>query len=117
MRIKLTELSPQWLKIVDEKTVRTDVGFDEAQGVSFLCPKCFLENGGAVGTHYVWCWFRNKGVPDEYTPKPGRWTPEGTWFDDLTFVPGEPPMACSVKITSGCMWHGRVVLGDVTLNA
>ena len=27
----------------------------EADGVWFLCPKCFAANGGAVGTHAVIC--------------------------------------------------------------
>lgn len=38
---------------------------EEAQGVRFLCPKCFAANGGKVGTHRVVCWSRSRGVPDE----------------------------------------------------
>lgn len=82
----------------------------EADGLMFLCPKCFAENKGSVGTHSVLCWFVGR-VPDTLDPKPGRWTPQGTGLDDLTFVPGAPPRAVSVKLTSGCMWHGFVKQG------
>ena len=82
----------------------------EADGVWFLCPKCFAANGGIVGTHAVLCWFVGK-VPDAVDPKPGRWTPTGTDLGDLTFVPSEG-RSQSVLLTSGCGWHGHVVRGD-----
>lgn len=88
-------------------------GLAEAQGVQFLCPKCFASNAGRVGTHMVRCWFRGRGVSDDEFPKPGRWTPAGSGLDDLTFVPGEPAMPVSVLLTGGgCGWHGFVVRGD-----
>lgn len=80
----------------------------EADGVWFLCPKCFSANGGEVGTHMVGCWFVGK-VPDWVEPNPGRWNPSGTGLADLTFV---PPGAISVLLTSGCGWHGFVKDGD-----
>jgi hypothetical protein len=84
----------------------------EAQGVQFLCPKCFAANGGNVGTHMVMCWFNGRGVPDEMAPKPGRWNPSGAGLDDLTFV---GPGAVSVHLTGGgCGWHGFVSNGDAT---
>jgi hypothetical protein len=86
----------------------------EAQGVRFLCPKCFAENGGPIGTHSVVCWSRSRGVPDEATPAPGRWTLDGTGIDDLT-LNGDPPGAArSVLLTAGCGWHGFVTNGDAT---
>ena len=81
----------------------------EADGVMFLCPKCYAENGGPVGTHRVICWFVGK-VPDDVDPKPGRWTPRGTGLSDLTFVPSEGRTQ-SVLLTGGCGWHGFVVDG------
>lgn len=91
----------------------------EADGVIFLCPKCFAANGGKVGTHAVICWFEGK-VPDDADPKPGRWNPSGTGLDDLTFV---GPRAVSILLTStgnpdgvgmkgGCGWHGFIRNGD-----
>src|SRR6267142_3401260 len=79
----------------------------EADGVMFLCPKCFKENQGAAGTHRVICWFVGK-VPDDVRPGPGRWMPQGTGLSDLTFVPtvGPPPRSNSVALTGGCQWHG-----------
>lgn len=83
----------------------------EADGILFLCPKCFAENGGRVGTHMVICWFEGK-VPDDAVPGPGRWTPTGAGLDDLTFVPGQRITAVSVLLTGGCGWHGFVRDGD-----
>ncbi len=75
-----------------------------ADGIMFLCPKCFAENKGPVGTHSIICWFVGR-VADDVNPKPGRWNPSGTGLDDLTFV---GPGAVSVLLTSGCGWHGFV---------
>ena len=118
--MKLTELKPQFLRYSKEGNRETYLHVDtmqEADGVMFLCPKCFQANGNSsVGTHRVMCWFRGK-VSDEVKPNPGRWTPGGTGFEDLTFVPGEPPMAVSVALTSDCGWHGFIGLsipGEVT---
>lgn len=83
----------------------------EADGIMFLCPKCFAANSGPIGTHAVVCWFRGK-VPDSAEPGPGRWTPQGTGYEDLTFTPGEPPVAISVLLTGGCGWHGFVKNGS-----
>jgi len=82
----------------------------EAQGLWFLCPKCFEANGRSnVGVHAVICWFADRGVPDDTQPKPGRWRPAGTGIDDLTFV---GPDAASVQLVGGCNWHGFVRDGD-----
>ena len=82
-----------------------------ADGLIFLCPKCFQMNGGSVGTHSVICWFEGK-VSDDVGPKPGRWNPVGTGIDDLSFVPGRK--SHSVALLGGCHWHGFVTNGDAT---
>jgi len=82
----------------------------EADGVWLLCPKCYAENGGCVGTHAVICWFVGK-VDDDVDPKPGRWTPAGTGLSDLTFVPSAG-RSHSVLLTGGCMAHFFVNNGD-----
>ena len=82
----------------------------EAQGVQFLCPKCYATNGGPVGTHSVVCWSRAKGVSEEESPGPGRWSLHGTGLADLT-LHGDAPGgggARSVLLTSGCGWHGFI---------
>lgn len=81
-----------------------------ADGIWFLCPKCFAENNGPRGTHMVGCYFVGR-VPDWLDPSPGRWNPSGKSYDDLTFVPSG---AISVALTGGCMWHGFVANGDAT---
>lgn len=97
--------------MVDENTMRHDADTVEgAHGLWFACPKCFVKNGGLVGTHYVLCWFKDRGVPDERTPRPGRWVPSGTGIDDITFV---GPAAASVQLGSGCNAHFFVRNGGI----
>jgi hypothetical protein len=81
----------------------------EADGVWFLCPKCFATNQGKVGTHSVLCFFEGR-VPDWVQPNPGRWNPVGTGLNDLTFVPGKKTQ--SVQLLGGCNWHGFVTNGS-----
>lgn len=88
---------------------------EEAQGIMFLCPKCFDANKGSVGTHSVICWFAGR-ISDDMDPRPGRWTPQGTSIDDLTFVPGTPPRSVSVLLTGGCGWHGFIRNGEASLS-
>ncbi len=66
------------LLILDGKSMRHTDDANKAQGVWFACPLCFVKNKGLVGTHYVLCWFKDRGVSDEELPGPGRWTPSGT---------------------------------------
>lgn len=107
--MKLVDLEPAFLKILDEKTVRFEgVTMAEADGIAFLCPKCYAANGGRVGTHQVWCW--RPHVPQTVSPQPGRWEFTGTGFSDLSLVAG----SSSVKLIGGCEWHGFVQNGEVT---
>jgi hypothetical protein len=105
--MRLRDLDAKFLSRNEDGSMSTDVpdtALWQADGVLFLCPKCFAANQGKVGTHSVICWFAGR-VPDDVTPKPGRWHPQGTGLDDLTFV---GPGAVSVLLTSGCGWHGFV---------
>jgi len=125
--MKLAELDGMFLKLLPDRSMRIVSTLAEADGVEFQCPACAQgkEAGEETrhgrdrkffrGAHYVICWFRGK-VPDDLDPKPGRWTPSGTNLDDLTFVPGEPPVSVSVLLTSGCRWHGFVRDGEATLS-
>jgi hypothetical protein len=107
--MKLRDLEARFLLYLGPRSHREIETFAEADGIAFLCPKCFARNGGAIGTHTVICWFEGR-VPAEAVPGPGRWAPEGTGLDDLTFA---GPRASSVRITGGCRWHGYVRAGDV----
>lgn len=105
----LRELRAEFIKDEEGGKVRRRVlTLAEADGVIYLCPKCFVANKGSVGTHMVLNWFEGK-VPDERDPKPGRWNPTGTGLDDLTFVPGRKSQ--SVLLIGGCGWHGFVTSG------
>src|SRR6267142_3438022 len=119
--MRLTSLQPQWVNYesasyVDRFTdLHTHVEYDQeevaegyhdqleefakADGVMFLCPVCFVKNGGPVGTESVLCWFANKPyIPASAIPGPGRWTASGSSFDDLSLSP-------SVNVSNG-HWHG-----------
>ena len=81
------------------ETYRVVERIEDADGVEFLCPKCFKTNGGRIGTHAVICW--RPRVPPEVDPKPGRWEFQGTSLDDLTLVAG----SSSVLLHGGCGAH------------
>lgn len=115
--MRLTELEPQWLsrEVAPDGVVwHHKTSISEAQGVMFLCPKCWVENKGPVGTHRVICWSRSRGIPDDASPGPGRWKLVGTSFEDLTLDADPPNSARSVLLTSGCAWHGYVTDGEVS---
>lgn len=115
MAFTLRELDARFLGHIatDGRSYREVESLAEAQGVMFQCPKCAVGakrsvDGGFMGVHSVLCWFKDRGVSDEVSPKPGRWIPSGSSLDDLTFV---GPGAASVLLTGGCGWHGFVTNG------
>jgi hypothetical protein len=84
----------------------------QAQGVQFLCPKCFQQNSGSVGTHWYQVTFADRGVGDEHGShgtdgKPTRWQVSGSGYHDLTVYP-------SIQLLGGCGWHGWIQNGEVT---
>ena len=81
---------------------------EDAAGVMFLCPACFAENRGPVGTHGVMCW--SPRVSQDYVPRPGRWKLVGVSIDDLSLVAG----SSSVLLTGGgCGAHFFVTEGRI----
>lgn len=89
----------------DDKPVEHTLTIANAQGVMFLCPACFVKNGGPRGTESVLCWFKGRSVPDDAVPGPGRWVASGTGFEDLTLSP-------SVNVANE-HWHGFVINGEI----
>lgn len=113
--MRLTELEPQFMRYESrdghEYTCPV-AGLSEAQGLWFLCPKCFQQNGGSVGTHMCDVTFAGRGALDHHGSrnkdgKPTRWNVSGTDFDNLTTTP-------SIQIEGGCNWHGYITNGEVT---
>lgn len=84
--MKLAELEPQFVRRTGHDEWEDVDSVDDADGILFLCPKCFETNGGPRRTHMVLCW--RPGVPQTQAPRPGRWEMEGTGYDDLTLVAG-----------------------------
>lgn len=112
--MRLRDLEAEFLRFTGKGThLRGEVPLAEADGILFVCPKCWTDAGKREGAHSVICWFVGR-VPDDTLPGPGRWTPSGTGIDDLTFIPGNPPRPVSVALTGGCSWHGFVRNGDAT---
>jgi hypothetical protein len=122
--VRLTDLDPQFVK----RELRVCDGHDcsvvaphpmeheyycpsdlpSADGISFICPKCFAVNGGPIGVHSVLCW--RPRVAAGISPGPGRWEFLGTGYEDLTLVAG----SSSVKLTGGCGAHFHVTSGAIT---
>lgn len=87
----------------------------EAQGILFLCPKCFMGNeraDRAAGCHQCEVTFANKGVADgQGTGNKGKsvyWNVSGNGFADLSTTP-------SILLIGGCGWHGYITNGVVTI--
>lgn len=109
----LRQLEATFIALVNDPSRegwREDVAtLDAAQGIRFLCPRCYRANGGPIGTHSILCWFAGRGVPSTTMPGPGRWIPNpGAVIETLTFI---GPNAASVQ--SGKHWHGFVRSGHV----
>lgn len=86
------------------------IGFDlqNAQGILFLCPLCFVKNNGSVGTHSVVISFADRNVRENEGSmndegKPSRWNIiGGSGLDDLQLSP-------SIHLKgSDCGWHGFI---------
>lgn len=113
--MRLLDLDPHFLRHEErgDETFFVDVPtLNEAQGIRFLCPKCFAENGGAEGTHQVICWSRSRGTPEDARPGPGRWALDGTGYADLSLNADPPGTARSVQLHGGCAWHGFITNGE-----
>ncbi len=102
----MAELEAEFVTHAPDNGIGRNVEMASADGLMFLCPKCFGANSGPRGTHRVVCWFRGR-VPDGVKPGPGRWDVEGHGLDDVTLKP-------SVDLTpgNGCNWHGFVTNGS-----
>lgn len=98
--LRLADLEPEWVRHSEGDGVLT---ISNAQGIMFGCPIC--------DRHSILAWFKDRGVPDDEEPGPGRWTPSGTDFGDLSLVPS---INLNVKPDSPCKWHGFVTNGEVT---
>jgi anti-sigma factor ChrR (cupin superfamily) len=112
--VRLTELEPEWVMLVPAPPVpkgtcmKVDT-LPEADGIFFLCPKCWMGNGGRrEGVHQILCWQPN--VPQDVHPVPGRWKFEGTSFEDLTLVAG----SSSVALVGGCEAHFWIRNGEIS---
>lgn len=108
MTLRLTDLAPSFLKRAEpDEWLCEGVSKIDADGVMFLCPKCFKAKGGPVGTHSIICWQPN--VPQDTSPTGGRWTMVGTGFNDLSLVAGSN----SVLLEGGCAAHFFVEDGKI----
>lgn len=108
--MKLTELKPEFMTIdVNTKIMSVVENNENADGIIFLCPKCFEKNNGPVGTHMVLCW--KPRVPQTIDPIPGRWDMLGKSFDDLTFKAG----SSSIALKGGCNAHFFITNGNIKI--
>ena len=104
--VRLSDLNPKLLVHTGNSSARFVDTIKEANGISFLCPLCFLANErSSVGVHSIKCW--SPGVPDDVVPGPGRWSIAGTSIDDLSLF----AKSSSVHLLEGCRWHGYVQKG------
>lgn len=108
--MNLVDLEPTFLTVDVDTEIMTEVEtIEEANGISFLCPKCFRDNNGPIGTHHVLCWAPQ--VPQTMSPKPGRWAMEGAGVNDLTLK----AKSSSIALTGGCQAHFFVTDGVIKI--
>lgn len=107
--MRLVDLKPSFLIHVDELLYKRTDNFFEADGLTFLCPKCFIKNNGEIGTHSMICW--TPKISQTTSPNPGRWNFEGTSYEDLSLIAG----SSSIAITGGCQAHFFIKKGEVIL--
>jgi hypothetical protein len=111
--MKLIDLDPWFVRYLEpDGDIQMVDSIEQAQGLLFLCPKCFSENHGPEGTHGILCWSESQGAPADACSIPGRRLAlKGTGFADLTLDsdPGSKP----ILLTSGCHWNGFVMDGEV----
>jgi hypothetical protein len=112
--MRLSDLDPEWVTVAGGGGIGHTDTIEHAQGLMFMCPKCFQKNGGPRGTHSVLLWAFGRGVPDALQPGPGRWILKGTDFDSLT-LSAPPGHTASVHLTTDCCWHGFITNGNVSI--
>lgn len=105
--MRLTELEPTFVKRISDHEFFTVENLILADGICFLCPKCFQEKGDSKGVHSIICWAPN--VPQTTSPTPGRWEMLGTGFEDLELKAG----SSSVLLDGGCRAHFFIRNGEV----
>jgi hypothetical protein len=106
--MRLVELEPQFIKVKSEIEFTEVNDIKDADGIMFLCPVCFKNNGNSnIGTHMIICWRPN--VPQTINPKPGRWEFLGTGYDDLELRAG----SSSILLTGGCNAHFFIKNGEI----
>ena len=107
--MRFLDLEPSFLRIKSDTVYERVESIADADGVDFLCPRCFETNQGRVGTHGIICW--RPRVPLSPTKSgPGRWELVGTSLSDLSLVASPT----SVKLEGGCNAHFIVRNGEVT---
>lgn len=89
---------------------KSDDGPAGADGIEFLCPKCFIENGGPAGTHRIHVHFAEGKTPATIglnsEGQTVRWSVRGTGYNDLVISP-------SILLQGpGCGWHGFIGAAD-----
>lgn len=103
--MRLLDLEPKFVKYLSGGVIREVSSLAEADGIRFLCPKCFRNFPRNV--HQVICW--SPSVPGEVRPGPGRWEMSGSNFHDLSLT----AKSSSVRVTSGCRAHFFVQNGEI----
>ena len=111
MTMRLLDLEPSFLKREDDTHFRFVDEITGADGVEFLCPKCFAENDmKRPGVHAVICW--SPKVPQTTSPTPGRWEMLGTGLADLTLRASSSSVLLQGR---GCKAHFFIENGNIRM--
>ena len=107
--MKLTELEPIFLKWISESESMQVDDIQDADGIQFCCPECFIKKGNSIiGVHSCICWKPN--IDQNTHPIPGRWNFVGTNYSDLTLVAGSSSILLK---DSPCKAHFFIRNGEI----
>ena len=105
--MKLADLEPKLYRLTDDGRLHEVETTAEAGGVMFLCPGCFVQNAGNVGTHSILLRIDAKGEGP-------RWAASGSTVADLTLKPSVNVHADRNRGPRACPgWHGFITNGEV----
>jgi len=102
----LVSLEPMFIKVYRDGAFTGVQRMEQADGLTFLCPKCF----GTYQMHWIRIW--RPHVSTNILPGPGRWEFVGTGLSDLTLRASHTQ---DLKTESKCKAHFAIRNGKIEM--
>lgn len=116
--MRLSELNPEFKKINGDMSLSSTIDVNEAHCLLMLCPKCFRQNNGEVGTHSLIIYFKDRITPEFNEEKKTilkdmydsryKWKVSGGSFENFTVEP-----SVLLGKGGGCTAHFFITNGEI----